>query len=65
VRHWSWLPSERVDAPSLKTFKARLDGALRKPGVAGGVPANGLGVTSCWNKMVFNAPPNLSQSMIL
>jgi len=28
VRHWNRLPSEVVDAPSLKEFKARLDGAL-------------------------------------
>jgi len=25
VKHWSRLPSEVVDAPSLETFKARLD----------------------------------------
>ncbi|KFM02341.1 hypothetical protein AS27_03122, partial [Aptenodytes forsteri] len=29
VRHWHKLPREVVDAPSLETFKARLDGALR------------------------------------
>ncbi len=28
VRHWHRLPREAVDAPSLETFKARLDGAL-------------------------------------
>ena len=28
VRHWNRLPSEAVNAPSLETFKARLDGAL-------------------------------------
>ncbi|KFO72207.1 hypothetical protein N303_07186, partial [Cuculus canorus] len=28
VRHWNRLPKEAVDAPSLKVFKARLDGAL-------------------------------------
>jgi len=29
VRHWSRLPREVVDAPSLEVFKARLDGAWR------------------------------------
>jgi len=29
VKHWHRLPREAVDAPSLATFKARLDGALR------------------------------------
>ncbi|KFR08675.1 hypothetical protein Y956_01047, partial [Nipponia nippon] len=28
VKHWNGLPREAVDAPSLETFKARLDGAL-------------------------------------
>ncbi|KFQ83870.1 hypothetical protein N337_02653, partial [Phoenicopterus ruber ruber] len=28
VKHWNRLPSEAVDAPSLETFKVRLDGAL-------------------------------------
>jgi len=28
VRHWHRLPREAVDAPSLETLKARLDGAL-------------------------------------
>ena len=28
VRHWSRLPREIVDAPSLEVFKASLDGAL-------------------------------------
>jgi len=28
VKHWHRLPREVVDAPSLKTFQARLDGAL-------------------------------------
>ncbi|KFR13376.1 hypothetical protein N306_12568, partial [Opisthocomus hoazin] len=29
VKHWNTLPREVVDAPSLETFKARLDRALR------------------------------------
>ncbi|KFR05209.1 hypothetical protein Y956_02423, partial [Nipponia nippon] len=28
VKHWNGLPRGVVDAPSLETFKARLDGAL-------------------------------------
>jgi len=32
VTHWSRLPSEAVDAPSLEAFKARLDVALGSPG---------------------------------
>ncbi|KFW70767.1 hypothetical protein AS28_14040, partial [Pygoscelis adeliae] len=28
VKHWERLPREVVDAPSLETFKVRLDGAL-------------------------------------
>jgi len=28
VKHWHKLPREAVHAPSLETFKAKLDGAL-------------------------------------
>jgi len=28
VRHWSQLPREEADAPSLKAFKVRQDGTL-------------------------------------
>jgi len=28
VKHWKGLPREVVEAPSVETFKARLDGAL-------------------------------------
>ncbi|KFQ08226.1 hypothetical protein N330_11968, partial [Leptosomus discolor] len=28
VKHWHRLPREGVEAPSLETFKVRLDGAL-------------------------------------
>jgi len=49
VRHWRRLPREVVDAPSLETFKARLDGALSTLGwwkmsllMAGGLEPDGL-----------------------
>ncbi|KFQ86705.1 hypothetical protein N337_02293, partial [Phoenicopterus ruber ruber] len=28
VKHWNRLPQEVIEAPSLETFKVRLDGAL-------------------------------------
>jgi len=28
VKHWNRLPREMIGAPSLETFKVRLDGAL-------------------------------------
>jgi len=28
VKHWTRLPREVIDVPSLETFKVRLDGAL-------------------------------------
>ena len=28
MKHWNRLPRDVVDAPSLETFKVRLDGAL-------------------------------------
>jgi len=31
VKHWHRLPREVADAPSLETFKARMDGALSNP----------------------------------
>jgi len=46
VRCWNRLLGEVVDALSLEVFKARLAGALKQPGLVGGVPAHGRGV---WN----------------
>ena len=43
VKHWQTLPREVVDAPSLGTFKARLDGALSNLDLAD-VPALCKGV---------------------
>ena len=31
VKHWNAFPRDVVEAPSLETFKARLDGALSNP----------------------------------
>jgi len=61
VRHWHRLPREVVEAPSLETFKIRLDGALsnliklKMPLLTAG----GLG----W--MAFKGPFNPNYSMIL
>jgi len=44
VKHWNMLPREAVAAPSLAVFKARLEGALRPPGLVEDVPARGRGL---------------------
>ena len=61
VRHWSRLPSEAVNAPSLEVFKARLDGAVSNLlwrdvllHTAGG-----------WNWMILKVPSNPNRSVIL
>lgn len=58
-------PREAVDAPSLGTFKANVDGALGSPmwWVATLSVARGVG-TECWNKGVM-VTSNLSLSMML
>ena len=61
VRHWSTLPREVVDAPSLEAFEARLDGTLGNliwrlatlP-MAGG-----------WNQMIFEVHFNRRHPIIL
>jgi len=49
VKHWNRLSREVIDAPSLETFKARLDGALSNliqlmmfPLTAGGIGLDDL-----------------------
>jgi len=44
VKHWNRLPGEAVEAPSLETFKARLDGGSEQPGLVEDVPAHCTGV---------------------
>jgi len=61
VKHWHRLPREVVDAPSLETFKARVDRALRKPDPAEDVPAHGEGGWTGWPLQV---PPNPNYSVI-
>ena len=60
VRHWRRFPREVVDAPSLETLKARLDGALSNliqvkmsQLVAGG-----------WTKRPLKGPSNPNHAMI-
>jgi len=43
VKHWNRLPRETVEAPSLETLKARLDGA-EQPGLVEDISANCKGV---------------------
>ena len=44
VKRWHGLPREVLDAPSLETFKARLDGTLEQPDLVVDVPACCRGV---------------------
>jgi len=57
VKHWKRLPREVVDAPSLETFKARLDGALSNL-----VPAH---CRRGWTRCPLRVPSNPDNYMIL
>ena len=61
VRHWTRLPREAVDAPSLEVFEARLDGAL------GNLVwwEVSLPMARGWNWMGFKIPSNPNHSAIL
>jgi len=61
VRHWHWIPSEAVDAPSLEVFKARLDGALSNL-VQWKVS---LPMAGIWNSTIFKVLPKPNLSRIL
>jgi len=61
VKHWNRLHREVVDAPSLETFKARLDRALSKPDLVEDVPALQWG----WATWPLEVPSNPNYSMIL
>lgn len=43
VRHWNRLPRKAGDGPTLAVFKAKLDKALGKPGLVGGVSTHSRG----------------------
>ena len=57
VTHWSRLPKEAVDAPSLEAFKARLDVAgcgSGQPGLVVGNSARGRGAETRWSLWSFS-----------
>ena len=51
------LPNEVLNAPSLKAFQARLDGAVPAPGLQGGVPAYSRGLELDDPKCPFQPKP--------
>ena len=60
VRHWHSCPA-KMDAPSLESFKAGLDGALGS--LIQWVET--LPSAGCWNCMIFKVPSNSNRSVIL
>ena len=44
VKHWHRLPREVVDAPSLETFKVRLDRALSNLDLVEDIPTHCRGI---------------------
>ena len=66
VRHWNRLTSEAVDAPSMETLQASLDGAasnLDTPGLLlREVPVPTAGG---WNWVILKVPSNTNHSKIL
>ena len=61
ARQWNRFLSETVNAPSLESFKASLDGALSNLVLR----EVSLPVVGEWNLMIFNVPANPNHSMIL
>ena len=61
VTHWNRLPKEAVDAPSLETFKARLDVAL------GSLVCwlASLHIAGGWNQIIIVVLFNPAHSVIL
>jgi len=60
VRHWTRLPGEVVEAPSLEVFKRRLDMAFKRHGLV-----VDLAVLGRWlDSMILKVFSNLNNSMI-
>ena len=64
MRHWHGLPRVVVNAPSLETFKVRLDGDLSTLIQATGVPTR-CSLQESWTRRPLRVPSNSNDSMIL